>query len=73
MKFDLLELTPRSLKSTKENHVSILPSWIFSVFIRRFLADSTVADDENFTINVYATNYNYLLIQGGMAGLAYSN
>lgn len=40
---------------------------------KRFLADSTVADDENYNINIYATNYNYLMIRGGMAGLLYSN
>ena len=40
---------------------------------KRFLADSTVADDENYNINIYATNYNYLMIKGGMAGLLYNN
>ena len=29
--------------------------------------------DENLEINIYATNYNYLLIKSGMAGLAYTS
>ena len=29
--------------------------------------------DDNLEINIYATNYNYLLIKSGMAGLAYTS
>ena len=30
------------------------------------------ANDDNLEINIYATNYNYLIIKSGMAGLAFS-
>ncbi len=34
-------------------------------------ANQTQLDDENHNLVAYGVNYNYLIIKGGMAGLAY--
>ena len=34
---------------------------------------SNLLDDSQYTTNIYAVNYNYLIIKGGMAGLEFSN
>ena len=41
---------------------------------KKFLDSSKHSDVDNasFDMTIYAINYNYLIIKGGMAGLAYS-
>lgn len=42
---------------------------------QKFLPDNKkyLLQEKSFTTNVYAVNYNYLIIKGGMAGLEFSN